>query len=184
MNIRYTLGRFEAEFSSDFQNDLDAVKGAGFKPDTSTGRWVWWTSKIAVIEKLKKKRPLSGLTATPEAAEAIRTFTEIEERNRPIREAAEKLKKEQKKKQKADQQEEVATHLVNIPDGKIGIGPEDLPYKAPYVSTFVKPSPPDLRCSFCQDPVYEGLERTIPFPVCMWCEKTLLDVHVTRQNSA
>ena len=183
MNVRYTLGRFEAEFSSDFQNDLDAVKAAGFKPDTSTGRWVWWTSKLAVIEKLKKKRPLSGLTATPEAVEAIKTLTEIEERNRPIREAAEKLRKEQKKKQKEEKQEEAGAHLT-IPDDKIWIGPEDLPPRPPYVSTFVKPPPPTTLCSFCAEPVYVEFEYLEPFPVCLWCAKTLLDVHVTAQNNA
>lgn len=70
MNIRYSamLGRFEAEFSADFEGDKAAVKAAGWK--FSNG---WYTESIACINRLRTNKPASGLAIYPEAkAEYIR----------------------------------------------------------------------------------------------------------------
>lgn len=177
MNLRYnrSLGRFEAEFQ-DFQGDLAAVKAAGFKPDTSSGAWVWHAAKIPVIEKLRANKPPSGLTITPEGLLVYNELKENFDRNALIKAEAAKIEKARKKAAKEKQKEEVASETFNFPEGKIFIDKEDLPYKEPFVPNFVRPEPPALRCITCQVPVYVEFELSDP-PICIWCEKTLFDPH-------
>jgi hypothetical protein len=167
VNIRYNqiLRRFEAEFSQDFQGDLSAVKSAGFKPDTSSGAWIWATQKAAVLNKIRKNKPASGLTITEEAYAAYLPLAETEEKNLEVKKLMKKAQKEAKKKPVLN---------ADVPDHDCGehcwIGPKDVPALPPYVSSYV-PSPlPDLRCFVCSTPVYEEYMLTEPFPVCLWCE--------------
>jgi len=178
VNIRYSTayGRFEAEFSQDFQGDLAAVKAAGFKPDTSTGAWVWHTAKIPVLQKLRENKPASGLTITPDGLEVFKKLEETHNRNTLIKAEAAKIAKAQKKERKDKEQEDETAKFLVIPDGKIWIDKEDLPPAPPYESSFVRPPSPSLRCITCNDPVYKEFELSDP-PICLYCEKTLFDPH-------
>lgn len=171
MNLRYNAGRFEVEFSADFQGDLSAVKAAGFKTDGPPS-WVWWTTKVPVLQKLRENRPASGLTITPEGLEIYKQLEEAFSKNAAVKAEAAKVIKAQKK---AREEERHYTPVV-IPEGKIWIGPEDLPPTPPFVSSTIIPPSPSLRCITCKDPVYKEFELAEP-PICLWCEKTLFDTH-------
>lgn len=166
MNLRYKDGRWEAEFTSDFNGDLQAVKGAGFRADTSSGAWVWWTAKLPVLGKLRKNRPASGLTITPEGLEAFQKLVEIEERAAPIRAAALKLRKEQKKEAAANEAPP-GPGMKMCAEGYMCVSAEDLPPKSSLVSTFVRPEPPSARCFVCGDPLYF---YELP-DLCLFCEE-------------
>jgi hypothetical protein len=168
MNIRYNvvLQRFEAEFSTDFNGDLSAVKTAGFKTDGPPG-WCWWTQKIAVLNKLRANKPISGLTITPEALATYGPLAEAEAKNDAIRKQAADAKKALKKKLDKERKESETAPFV--PEGKEWVEAADLPPLPPYVSSYVLPSPPDLLCSVCAQPVY-FYEKQDP-PTCLWCEK-------------
>jgi hypothetical protein len=100
MNLVYNNGRFEARFSRDFQGDLDAVKTAGFKPDTSSGAWVWHTAKIPVLEKLRKNRPASGIAIDDATFEKYKELKEQFDKNEEIKKAAKAFEKERKAAEK------------------------------------------------------------------------------------
>ena len=168
MNLRWN-GRFEAEFSSDFQGDLEAVKAAGFKPDTSTGVWIWYTSKAGPLTKLRETRPPSGLTITPEAKSQYAPLAAMEAKNAEIKAEAKEYNKSVKKKRDVVQQ---IKHALVIPE-KGYIDKEDLSPQPPQVNKYVPPPPPDTKCIICGAPVY-FYELQNP-PVCMWDEKIVLD---------
>lgn len=169
MNLRWsgTFRRFEAEFSSDFAGDLAAVKAAKFKPDTSSGAWVWWTAKSAVLTKLRNNKPASGLTITPEAREQYTALAEIDKKNAEVRAALKKHQKEQKK-----------TPKNSMPE-KGYIDASDLPPMPPFVQQYVRP-PQDPNAPKCR--ICEGLLELFlyaddePRPIaCLWCSKIILD---------
>ena len=176
VNIRYnqTAGRFEAEFTTDFQGDLAAVKNSGFRCD-GPPTWVWWTAKLLVLNKLRKNKPQSGLTIAESAYQAYLALTKIEEANEaaraqfaPIKEKQVKEKKERKKKELKDQ---VYTAFVVPP--KPGeeydyVGVQDLPSMPPFV--LKNPPQPHLGpfCTICGAAVY-FYELQNP-PTCLWCE--------------
>lgn len=168
MNLRWN-GRFEAEFSSDFQGDLAAVKAAGFKSDTSTGTWVWWTAKASVLAKLREKRPASGLTITADAKANYAPLAELEARNAKIKAEVAQQNKSQKKKRKIEVQ---ISNAVVMPE-KGYIEASDLPPMPPNPKKYVPPPPPDTLCIICGAPVY-FYELQSP-PTCLWDEKLVLD---------
>ena len=106
MKLLYANGRFEARFSQDFQGDLDAVKAAGFKPDTSSGSWVWHTAKIPVLEKLREKRPASGIAIDNETFEKYKELAAQFEKNEEVKKAAKALEKARKKESEDKAKEE------------------------------------------------------------------------------
>jgi hypothetical protein len=169
MNLRWN-NRFEAEFSQDFSGDLSAVKAAGFKPDMSTGAWVWWTSKAAPLQKLRENRPPSGLTITAEAKANYASISEMEAKNSKIKAEAKEYTKSVKKKRDVVQQ---IKHALVIPE-KGYIDKEDLSPQPPQVNKYVPPPPPDEKCIICACPVY-FYELLVPFAMCIWCEKITLD---------
>jgi hypothetical protein len=172
VNIRWNKieHRFEAEFSSDFVGDLDAVKTAGFKPDTSSGAWVWWTAKTPVLNKLRNKKPASGLTINPDALDAYRPLAEIELKNDEVKRQLAEFKKKAKKEQK---QAVADLSTTPVPEGKTWISKEDLPPAPPYVSQIkVVPFPATGICEGCGDRTYF---YELP-DLCLWCElKKVLD---------
>jgi len=168
VNLRWN-GRFEAEFSSDFQGDLAAVKAAGFKSDTSSGVWIWHTSKAGPLTKLRETRPPSGLTITPEAKSQYIPLAEMEEKNSKIKTEAKEYSKSIKKKR--DVVEQIKRALV-IPE-KGYIEASDLPPMPPNPKKYVPPPPPDTLCIICGAPVY-FYELQSP-PTCLWDEKLVLD---------
>ena len=98
MNLRWsgTFRRFEAEFS-DFQGDLAAVKAAGFKPDTSSGAWVWWTAKSAVLTNSEITSPPVASQSPREAREQYTALAAIDEKNAEVRAALKNIKKSRRK---------------------------------------------------------------------------------------
>ncbi len=170
MNLRYnqTLRRFEAEFSTDFAGDLAAVKTAGFRTD-GPPVWAWWTDKIKALNALREHRPESGLSINQDALEVYETLTKMAEKNAEVKKQFAETRKKVKKEQVQQEQEEETLKIFAIPEGKMWIGPEDFPYKSPFISEIVPiPSPPSLRCSNCGEPVY-FYEQQDP-PLCLWCE--------------
>lgn len=170
MNLRWNSvqRRFEAEFSSDFNGDLAAVKAAGFKTDGAP-LWTWHTSKAGPLTKLRTLRP-GLLTISPEARAQYTPMAAMEEKNAEIKAEARKHDKVRKKKQKVVEQVEYA---FDIPE-KGYLDVEDLPPMPPFVHTFVPPPPPDTKCIICGAPVY-FYEKQDPL-TCLYCEKIVLDI--------
>jgi hypothetical protein len=170
MNLRWNPGlrRFEAEFSTDFQGDLAAVKAAGFKTDGAP-QWIWYSFKAAALTKLRKNKPASGLTITPEARAEYTPLSVMEARNAEIKAKAAEANKELKKKAKILEQE---GNAYEVPD-KGYVDASDLP-PLPCLSHPYKPPPaPATLCVICAAPIY-FYERQDP-PTCLWCEKIVLD---------
>jgi len=173
---------FIAEFSSDFQGDLAAVKEAGFKPLGVPPPWIWHAPSIKALNKLREKRPTSGLTITPEALEVYKPLAEVEAKNDAVKKQLAEQKKELKKKLQKEQKE--STKCDWLPIGKEYLDAEDLPQKPSLMSSFIPPSPPDLKCLKCQQPIY-FYELQSP-PTCLWCEVQLDQSQTSKivQNNA
>lgn len=186
MNIRWnaTERRFEAEFSSDFQGDLAAVKTAKFRT-TGPPDWLWCAEKIPAIIKLRENRPASGLTITPEALEIYTQMAALYEANEAVKKQLADARKAQKKIQKdLDSADDRAARLLSHAEGVLSPesqafiawheawGAGTLPPKP--VSTWVCPIviirvDTGVRCMDCGDQV-EFYECQDP-PLCLWCEK-------------
>ena len=176
MNIIYNAqyGRFEAQFSTDFNGDLAAVKTAGFKCDGPPS-WIWWTVKLASLNKLRENKPISGLTINESAYQQYVRLSEIEAKNETARKEFAPLKEKQekeKKQRKREEQIERVYHKVVIPrkPGELYdfIGAEDLPPMPPHQFP-ERPPWTGPRCAHCKQPVYL-YEKQEP-PECLWCEK-------------
>lgn len=183
MNIVYNSadGRFEAQFSTDFNGDLAAVKGAGFKCD-GPPTWIWWTVKLASLNKLRENKPISGLTINESAFQQYQTLSEMEAKNEAARAVFAPVKEEQKKAKKQRKREEVIertyTKLVIPP--KPGefydfIGVEDLPPMESKWKALERPPWTGPVCAYCNQPVYL-YEKQEPIPTCLFCEKMLDNV--------
>ncbi|SRR6266478_2623849 len=166
MNIRWNTveGRFEAEFSSDFQGDLEAVKVAKFHTD-GPPFWIWYAPSpgIAALTRLRANRPASGLTITPEALAVYQPLAQQEEKNdevkKQLQEQKKKVKKEQKESSKCDW----------LPPGKDYLGAEDLPPMPPFISPhLVSKLEPIGVCRVCNQPTYGWPDLN---DICLWCEK-------------
>lgn len=171
MNIRYNAGSFEAEFTTDFNGDYNAVKAAGFRYEGLNR--IWYTSKLTVLNKLRENKPASGLTIAEDAYQAYLRLTETERINAevrakfaPIKEEQDKEKKKRKKKEVHDQ-----TYIaVSIPP-KPGqdfdyIGAEDLLPMPPFEKAYVPSTSPSTTCSTCRQPTYFYELSNL----CLWCE--------------
>jgi hypothetical protein len=146
--------QFELQFDSNyFRDDLDAAKAAGFRT-TGPPSWIWYTTRLKCLKYLQKHQPASGIKI---AQDALAKFSQL------VTEGKEKqaLLKDAKKRQKAIRPQ----FKQSEPEQR---------YEVPF-KPFEPPSPPDVRCTFCFQPVYDMLEQIEPVPVCMWCEKTITD---------
>jgi len=170
MNLRWneTFRRFEAEFSTDFNEDLAAVKTAGFKTDGAPG-WVWYSYKAAPLQNLRENRPASGLTITPEAREQFAPLAQMEANNAKLKADLAAHNKTLKKKLKIEEQEGKATPIP----AKGYIDASDLPPLTAACVKYTPPPPPTALCIICKTPVY-FYEKQDP-PTCLWCELTVLD---------
>jgi hypothetical protein len=163
------LRRFEAQFTTDFNGDLAAVKAAGFKTDGPASGWIWHTAKIPVLNKLREHRPASGLEIMNDALAVYKVLAERESKNAEAKEKFKEIEKKAKKERKEKEQEEQTTTLFAVPEGKIWLGPEDLPPKPPFVSEMAPiPEHKGPWCHICGQPVY-FYEIQDP-PTCLWCE--------------
>ena len=171
MNLKWNAAcqYFEAEFSSDFQGDLAAVKAAGFKTD-GPPEWKWYTYKAGPLSKLRENRPTSGLTISPEAKAQFVSLWAMEERNAKTKAELAEHTKALKKKIKEETHE--GTTPVIVP-AKGYIEASDLPPFTPVCTQFTPPNKPSTVCIICGDPVY-FYEKQDP-PTCLYCEKIVLD---------
>ncbi len=174
MNVRYNSGSFEAEFTSDFNGDLAAVKNAGFRT-TGPPQWIWHTSKLASLNKLRENKPASGLTIAEDAYQAYLRLTETERINAEARSKfapiAEKQKAEKKERKKKEDHDKIYI-AVKVPS-KAGqdfdyIGVEDFSPTPPF--EFKNPILPHSGpwCRVCAAPVY-FYELQNP-STCLFCE--------------
>ena len=172
MNVRWDTAEniFIAEFSSDFTGDLDAVKAAGFRT-FGPPAWIWYAPPpgILALNRLREKRPASGLTITPEALEVYKPLAAIEEQNASTRKQLAEVKKKLKKERK-ESETVTGTPLDGLTEEKWWIGAEDLP---PWSEIAPKAVPEAIwegpRCVICQQPVYSYEYPEIP--ACLWCNK-------------
>lgn len=177
MNLRWngTFNRFEAEFSTDFQGDLAAVKSTGFKTDGAP-QWIWYTYKAGPLTKLRENRPASGLTISPEARAQYTSLWATEQQNEAIKKQSLALQKELKKKVKiADQDAKAASgpQMKMCPEGYMCLSKEDFPLVVTTCPTYTAPVWDGPRCSICDS-------QLLPFEmhnpnICTWCEKIVLD---------
>jgi len=160
---------FVAQFSQDFQGDLDACKAAKFMT-SGPPDWTWYAPPpgLPALERIRKNKPASGLTITDAAYLVYQRLADIKAKNDEVKKLMKKAQAEAKK---------TPDKTPDAPDHDCGehcwIGPKDLPPEPPYVSPYPKSIPPDLKCYVCQTFVYEEYMLTEPFPVCLWCEKVL-----------
>ncbi len=151
---------FEAELDrSNFHDDLDKVKNAGFKT-TGPPLWKWHTQKVNPLRAIRENRPLNLFITT----EALEQF--------------QKKDKEQTEKDVLIAQYKEAKKKLDGPKPKRrvqkSLNPQETHYKVPYVK-YAPPLPPPILCIFCCDPVYDIYEKVEPLSVCLWCEKTIMD---------
>ncbi len=176
MNIRYNphLG-FVAEFTTDFNGDLAAVKAAGFRTTGPTD-WIWYAAKLPVLDKLRANKPASGLTISEEAYVEYTRLTEMERVNAaaraqfaPIAEKQKKEKKERKKKEIKEQNSSIIV-IPPKPDSCFDyIGAEDLPPMPPFEHKHAPQPHAGPWCYVCAAPVY-FYEKQEPTPICLFCE--------------
>lgn len=170
MNLSWDAqnSRFIAQFSSDFQGDLAAVKSAGFKTDGAPA-WIWYTFKAGPLTKLRSNRPPGGLTITPDARANFTRLWEVEERNAKAKAELAQHTKQLKKNLKIKEQE---GNAFDIPV-KGFIETCDLPPMPVRKNDYIPPPPPNTKCCICESPVY-FYEKQDP-PTCLYCEKIVLD---------
>lgn len=161
---------FQAELTpGDFwRSDMETVKEAGFKT-TGEPSWIWHASKAAVLNKLRKNRPESGLVLTEVALEKYKLLNQREEEKAAVKKQFEVAKKAAKKESK-DPEISGLTELI-IPEGKFWISQEDLPRWEPKcLVSKVTPMPFTDRCLICDDSLAFYEDRN----VCMWCSKEIM----------
>ena len=178
MNIRWdtTESVFVAEFSQDFNGDLEAVKMAGFRT-FGPPAWVWYAPSLGIkaLNRLRENRPASGLTITPEALEVYKPLALIEEQNAATRKQLAEVKKKVKKERKESEIKIVPdAAFAGLNEGKWWIGTEDLP---PWSEIASETTPEAIqegpRCVVCRQLVYSYEYPEIP--MCLWCSKVSVE---------
>jgi hypothetical protein len=153
--------QFEAQLSSgeSWASDQQAVKAAGFKTE-GPPEWRWVAFRAAVLTKLKKASPSSGIAITPEALEHFKTLKVAEDANAAVRAALKAHRKEIGKIEDPGSGFKYVTGPEGFLIAEIECG-ETSGWKFPPVQ------PPNY-CSICQAAVY-SFEKQDP-PTCMGCE--------------
>lgn len=161
---------FIAEFSSNFQGDLDACKNAKFRT-TGPPSWIWYAPPpgIKALNRLRLNRPSSGLTISPEALAVYTPLAALEAQNEEVKKQLSEVKKKQKKEKKKEIQEAVSDSVLDgLTEEKWWIDASDLPLQSPYIPNYVDSKiEPIGVCQVCQGPTYgwPDLGHT-----CLWCE--------------
>jgi hypothetical protein len=151
---------FIAEFSSDFWGDLNAVKAAGFRT-TGDPDWIWYTSKVKVLDYLRNHKPNSGLTASEEAFEKYNLLKRQSEKKREFNEIFKREKKQINETPPEKTYFDPELGMVTCIDVK--------PKIQNYTPRFVRPPSPKEKCSVCGEPIY-----FYEYPdFCLWCKKSL-----------
>ncbi len=143
-----------------WREDMEAVKAAGFRT-TGPPDWKWYATKATSLNKLRDKRPSSGLTLTEVALQKYQILNHVEQQKLDLRK---KFKEAQKQAKKQEKIEEVKTYF----DDELQITCTLVePSKTIFVSKHVAPVAPTNLCIVCGEPVYY-----IDYPdICLWCDK-------------
>lgn len=166
MRISVNKEVFIAEFTPGelWADDQQKALAAGFKT-TGPPTWIWNTSKVSVLNKLRKDRPKSGLIITELALQKYKQLNEREEARKAIKKQFEKIKKEAAQPHASDYE----TYL----DEETGITCILVqPCASKYQSEVKVRQVPHEICFVCEGPVYL-YEKTYPTPICLYCEKEL-----------
>lgn len=185
---------FDCEFAGgdQWKVDQEAAKAAGFKTEGAAGGWVWYTQKITVLLKLKTL--VQDISITPEALEQFKELKRLADVNAEILKKFEtekalargELTPDQKAANKADrevkraekEQKRIAAgkppkekHAPRARGGDIKSYTPDLSrlHELVGLHKYIPPTPPDLKCIYCQDPVY--FYEFTDVPRCLWCSK-------------
>lgn len=152
---------FQAELSLDenWRDDMELVKGIGFKT-TGSPSWMWYTSKISTLNKLRDSKPKSGLVITEVALQKYKFLSEQAQKK------AELKKTFQKEKLAAENNVTTREEYTDPVTGMTGFVVK--PSTEPFTWKFIPPTPPDVYCFICGDPVY-----FYDYPdMCLWCSKS------------
>lgn len=153
---------FEAVFQ-DFQNDLNAVKAAGFKT-TGPPEWKWFTLKISPLDKLKKNRPASGLTILEDALVEYNRIKEEDAGKAALLAELKAAKKANKRAKKDD-----LSGYAMCPEGFMCVCVEPVKLGSDRNRfNYVPPEWTGSHCFICKDTVYP-YERQEP-ATCIYCE--------------
>lgn len=133
---------------------MESVRHSGFKT-TGAPEWIWHTASTAVLNKLRKSPPKSGLAITELALEK---YTLLDKQIQD--------KQELKKKFKQAAQEINSGNWKEYIDPETGIvcktvAPSEEKFKVEYIP----PAPPENYCFVCGDPVYFYEQPDL----CIWC---------------
>ena len=165
MRIIWDNNRFQAELTpgENWRNDLDCVKSAKFITDGAESGWIWYTTRVVPIDKLKKDRPLSGLVLTELA---FKKYTELSRKQQEKEELKKQFKKEQKKANKKAKESEV--ELPTYVDEETGItcilvSPPAERFKSMYPKVDYSKLP---KCMICEEPLFPPFDGNL---VCGWC---------------
>lgn len=177
MRIIWHEEKFQAEFTQGdlWRDDMEAAKAAGFKT-SGPPAWLWTTSKISVLNKLRKNRPKSGLTLTEVALEKFKFRDAQETKKAELKKAFQAAKKIDRK---ASTDPRISGLVTMKVPAKGYITAADLPPYTPTYTKYIPPPPPTDLCLICDEPIYfyEHL-------VCLWCEKENDGTHVENQSEA
>jgi hypothetical protein len=160
MIICWNNNRFEAQFT-DFQNDLDSVKTAGFRT-SGPPDWMWFAPApgIKALDRLRKSQPKSGLEITELALQHYKSITEKFKQKEDLRKQFKQAQKQAKKEQLILED----TYL----DLETGITCLIVkPIKSEFVSEYVRPIDPEERCLLCDVPLYPVIDNGT---FCAGCE--------------
>lgn len=174
MNISWnpTDKVFIAQFSSDFQGDLDACKNAKFRT-TGPPNWIWFAPPpgIKTLNRLRANRPASGLTISPEALAVYTPLAELEAKNEEVRKQLADVKKKQKKEQKKKIVEVADSISDGLTEEKWWIDVDDLPPSPLFIPAYqVSKIQPIGICRVCKDPTYGWPDLG---DICLYCEKQI-----------
>jgi len=153
---------FQAELSlnENWRDDMELVRSLGFKT-TGPPSWIWHTSQISLLEKLRDRRPKSGLTITEVALEKYKFLKEQSSKKQELKKLFIKDKKASETTaadKKCKEYEDPRTGIVCV---YVPTATEKFNWK------YTPPAPPTNYCFMCGDFVYdyEGTD------LCLWCSK-------------
>jgi hypothetical protein len=161
MKLVWNNNRFEVQFT-DFQNDLDAVKTAGFRT-SGPPEWIWFAPApgIKALDRLRKIQ--SNLQITELALQHYKSLTQKFEQKQNLRKQFKQAQKQAKKTEPAsikdmyfDEELQFWCAIVKPPTEI-----EFIPY--------VRPPYPEEKCLLCDAPLWPPFEDGRSF--CMYCEK-------------
>jgi hypothetical protein len=149
---------FQAELGLNefWQDDMALVRSLGFKT-TGPPSWIWHTSKIALLDKLRSQQPKSGLSITELALQKYQFLKQQSDQ-----------KKQLKKQFNKAAEELCVSNWKEYIDPETGIVCKEVPpADEPFVWKYIPPAPPEVYCFVCGDPIFN-----YEYPdTCLWCSK-------------